>query len=101
MKHQEIIRPIITETSMKAAEKGRFSFEVALSATKSMIKKAVEDTFSVHVVHVSTSIQKGRAKRVGPMRREVRISPAKKAIVSLKKGETIGLFGVGDSQENK
>lgn len=99
--HDIIVRPIITETSIKNAEKGKFTFQVAVSANKDMIKKAIENVFSVNVVSVATNIQKGRTKRIGSKRTEVTVSASKKAIVTLKKGQVIGIFGVGESEEVK
>jgi large subunit ribosomal protein L23 len=90
-----IIRPLITEQSMKEAEKGRFSFIVMYAATKPMIRQAVSDSFSVDVVSVTTVISKGKTKRVGKNRQKVVAEPFKKAIVQLKEGQKIGLFELG------
>ena len=92
--HNIIIRPIITEKSMADAEKGKFTFEVAKNANKDVIKMAVEKIFDVHVLAVATTIVKGRSKRAGSRRIEVKESPWKKARVALKAGEKIGLFDV-------
>ncbi len=96
-----IISPIITEKSMKASEGGKYSFVVAVSASKTAIKQAVEDLFKVNVIRVQTSILKGRQKRNGPRRIEVTESSLKKAIVKLKKGEKIGLFEPGAEEAEK
>lgn len=93
-----IISPIITEKAMKASEGGKYSFIVALDASKTDIKQAVENLFKVNVVNIQTSILKGRQKRNGPRRIEVTESERKKAIVRLKKGEKIGLFEPGGTE---
>ena len=90
-----IIAPLITEKSMIDAGNGKFSFRVAKSANKTEIKRVIEKNFSVHVTHVTTSILKGRTVRVGTRRTERDISDTKKAIVTLKKGEKIGMFELG------
>lgn len=90
-----IIRPIITEKSMKDAEKSVFSFVVARSATKHDVKAAVEKHFGVHVVKVATNTLKGGAIRTGMKRIAVKNQPIKKAFVQLKKGEKISLFELG------
>lgn len=90
-----IISPLITEKSMKDAGLGKFSFRVAKSANKNEIKKEVEKRFSVNVTHISTNILKGKKIRVGARRAEKEISDTKKAIVSVKKGQKIGLFELG------
>lgn len=90
-----IIRPIITEKSMKDAEKFIFSFVVRKTATKYEIKAAVEKLFNVHVVKVATNMLKGGSVRTGVRRTEVKNQPMKKAFVHLKNGEKIGVFELG------
>jgi large subunit ribosomal protein L23 len=87
-----IIKPVITEKSMKDAAKGRFTFIVGINATKTLIKEAVEKRFNVHVVGTTTVVVKGKTIRVGKRRAEKALQPNKKAIVALKTGEKIGLF---------
>jgi len=93
-----LIGPIITEQSMGQASKGKFTFSVAKQADKTGIKQAIEKKFNVHVVGVSTVTTKGRTKRVGARRIEKRLSPLKKAVVTLKKGEKIDLFDTGEKK---
>jgi len=91
-----LISPLITEKSMIDAGNGKFTFRVYRFANKTEIKKEVEKSFSVNVTHVSTSILKGKSSRVGTRRTEKEISDVKKAVVTLRKGEKIGLFELGD-----
>jgi large subunit ribosomal protein L23 len=93
-----IIRPVITEKSMGQATKSTFSFIVNKSASKELIKKHVEKEFSVNVTNVSTVTMKGRVKRVGQRRMEVKVSPLKKAIVTLKDGQKISMFSLSDEK---
>lgn len=93
-----LISPIITERSMADAQKGKFTFAVAISATKTVVKKAVEEQFKVNVLKVSTVTVKGRTKRVGKKRTEKVISPWKKAIVALQEGQKIELFDLGGNK---
>lgn len=67
MRHVEdiIIRPIMTEKSYAGMADGKYTFEVALNATKVDIKKAVEELFSVKVLKVNTMRYDGKKKRVG------------------------------------
>ena len=90
-----IIAPTISEKSMKDVSSGKFTFRVALGADRKMIKKAIEDKFKVNVIRTSTSIVKGKKSRSGTRRIEVLQSSWKKAIVTLKQGQKIGLFDVG------
>lgn len=93
-----IISPLITEKSMIDAGNGKFTFRVAKEADKKEIKREVEKNFKVNVVHISTSILKGKSMRTGIRRAEKPISDTKKAVVTLKKGEKIGLFELGDKK---
>ena len=82
-----IRRPVITEKATNASESGAVVFEVAMSANKPEIKKAVESLFKVKVKAVNTGITKGKVKRfkgkIGK-RRDV-----KKDYVMLEDGNTI------------
>jgi len=60
-----IIRPIITEKSNMAVAEGKYTFEVAKDATKTEVKKAVEQLFNVKVVSVNTVSMPGKQKRMG------------------------------------
>lgn len=84
---------------MKASEGGKYSFLVDMGASKTQIKIAVADLFKVNAVDVKTSIVKGRTKRTGSRRVEVAQGKWKKATVSLKKGEKIGMFEPGTDEE--
>ena len=60
-----IKRPIITEQSMAETEAKKYTFEVAKSANKIEIAKAVEQIFGVKVAKVNTINVSGKAKRMG------------------------------------
>ncbi|MBQ9925057.1 MAG: 50S ribosomal protein L23 [Clostridia bacterium] len=60
-----IIRPIITEKSMEAVEAKKYVFEVAASANKIEIRKAIETIFGVKVQSVNTVNVMGKTKRMG------------------------------------
>ena len=60
-----IIRPIITERSMAGAQEKKYAFEVAPSAGKVEVKKAVEEIFGVKVAAVNTLTVPGKKKRMG------------------------------------
>ena len=77
-----IKRPIITEQSMADTEMKRYTFEVAKSANKIEIAKAVEQIFGVKVAKVNTMNVPGKAKRMGAAR-PGRTKDWKKAIVQL------------------
>jgi len=96
-----IIAPIITEKSMSEAGRGRFTFLVAKTADKRLIRKMVEDQFKVNVLSLETIVVKGKRARSGKRRVEVVKSPFKKAIVRLKEGQKIDLFDIQGESETK
>ena len=90
-----IIKPIVTEKMTRLGEKyNRFGFRVDLKATKPQIKKAVEDLYGVSVLSVNTMICSGKSKNRYTKSGIIEGSTAtyKKAIVTVKKGETIDFF---------
>ena len=91
-----IIKPLVTEKMTKITEKqeNRFGFIVRPEANKLQIKKEVEDTYKVTVISVNTARYAGkrssRYTKAGLVKGQ---KPAfKKAIVTLKEGETIDFY---------
>jgi large subunit ribosomal protein L23 len=87
-----ILGPIISEKSMNDASHGKYTFKVTVKAGKTDIKKAVEERYKVEAVKISTMTMKGRSARAGAKRLEIAKSPFKKAIVTVKAGQKIGIF---------
>jgi len=87
-----IFGPLISEKSMNEVSRNRYTFKVAKRANKYLIKRAIEDKFKVNVIDISTITVKGRSLRAGVKRLEVLKQPFKKAVVTLKVGQKIGLF---------
>src|SRR5262249_13173989 len=99
-----IRRPLLTEKGTRLRETGgaaeppevpedveqKLMFEVARDANKVEIKYAVEKLFNVKVLGVRTQLVRGKLRRIG---RFSGMRPAwKKAIVTLKAGQTIEFF---------
>lgn len=83
--------PIITEKLDRARERfHQYSFLVERTANKIEIRQAIEKLFKVSVVEVRTSIQRGKVKRIG--KSVGRRSNWKRAMVTLKEGQSIDLF---------
>ena len=88
-------KPIITEKATASGEKlGQYGFIVSADANKVEIKKAVEKLYSVTVKSVNTMNAAGKirnrytkAGNISGMKGQV-----KKAVVTLKKGETIDFY---------
>ena len=76
-----IIRPIITEASMQGIADKKYTFEVAKTANKVEIKKAIEEIFKVKVLDVNTVNMKSNPKRLGVHLGKT--SEWKKAVVTL------------------
>lgn len=85
----------MTEKSLTLASRGFYTFEVNRHVAKREIAEAIKKEFSVDVVSISTITMKGKSKRVGKMRQEIRHGDSKKAIVRLKKDQKIELFETG------
>ena len=60
-----ILKPIITEKSMDGIANKRYTFKVAVDATKPEIASAVEELFGVKVAKVNTINMKKKPKRMG------------------------------------
>ncbi len=89
---QIIRRPIIlTEKANLLREShNQVVFEVARDANKVAIKDAVQKLFNVHVTGVNTMVMRGKMKRMG--RGYAKTQNWKKAIVTLKAGDSIDFF---------
>ena len=90
-----IIKPIVTEKMTAAGEKlNRYGFRVERAANKIQIKKAVEEMYNVQVLDVNAMVvapkYKQRWTRSGLLRGKT--NAYKKAVVTLKEGETIDFY---------
>ncbi len=88
-----IIAPVVSEKSYEALDEGRYTFVVQPSANKTEIKQAVEAIFGVKVASVNTLRRKGKVKRFGLQFGKRK--DEKRAVVTLREGETIDVFEVG------
>lgn len=86
-----LIRPIVSERSYDDMGRRKYTFEVARGANKREIKSAVEEIFKVSVMKTNTAWVKAKTKRVRYIPGKTRTW--KKAIVTLKEGDTIEVFG--------
>ena len=86
-----ILAPVVSEKSYGLIDEGQYTFLVDPRSNKSEIKNAVEQIFSVKVDTINTLNRPGKRKRTkfGWGQRK----STKRAIVSLKDGATIDIFG--------
>jgi large subunit ribosomal protein L23 len=87
-----IKRPLyLTEKGAKLREdQNKYTFEVNLDANKVQIKDAIETLFKVTVDEVNTLVMRGHMRRMG--RTYAKTRNWKKAIVTVREGETIDFF---------
>ena len=82
-----ILRPRVTEKSGVLSQMNVYTFEVATNANKDSISKAIQALYKVSPIKVA--ITKLPAKRVFVRGKKGVVSGVKKALVTLKKGDTI------------
>ncbi len=84
-----IISPNVTEKSTSLSEFNKIVFKVDQNANKKTIKKNIEKIFKVNVIKINTVNRKGKVKLV---KNKKSFKPGyKKAIITLKKGQSIDL----------
>jgi large subunit ribosomal protein L23 len=86
-----LLAPVISEKSYGLLDENKYTFLVALDSNKTEIKIAVEKVFNVKVTDVNTLNRQGKRKRTrfGYGRRK----NVKRAIVTLRDGDRIDVFG--------
>ena len=94
MEITEVLRHgILTEKSVKLQQRqNKYTFKVAIDANKIDVRRAVETLFNVKVVSVNIMRMPGKAKmirRKGVVPRPIAAREWKKAIVTLREGQTI------------
>jgi len=91
-----IIKPVVTEKMTKITEKfpNRYAFRVSPDANKLEIKSEIETMYNVVVEDVNTMRYSGKAKSRYTKSGVVggRQDAFKKAVVTLKEGDTIDFF---------
>ena len=90
-----IVKPLVTEKMTAITEKyNRFGFIVRPGANKLEIKKEIEDLYNVTVVDVNTAyyIGKNKSRYTRKGFTKGRTNAFKKAIVTLKDGDTIDFY---------
>ena len=87
--YDKILSPIVTEKSTKLSEQNKVVFKVPNSSNKLILKKNIEKIFKVNVTKIN--IIKKKSKNKFTRGRKVKIKGYKKAIITLKKGQSIDL----------
>jgi large subunit ribosomal protein L23 len=85
-----LIRPVISEKSYEQIAQNQYTFKVHKDAHKTQIRQAVEQLFEVKVERVNIVKVQAKPKRRG---RSLGTKPGwKKAVVQLRKGDSIEIF---------
>ena len=87
--YDKILSPLVTEKSTNLLEQNKIVFKVSSKANKKNIKNNIEKIFKVNVIKVNIINKQNRTKLTRG--RKVKVSGFKKAIITLKKGQSIDL----------
>ena len=87
--YDKIISPVVTEKSTNLSDQNKIVFKVPNSSNKNTIKKSIEKIFKVNVTKINIVNKQTRNKITRG--RKVKVIGYKKAIITLKKGQSIDL----------
>ena len=87
--YDKILFPVVTEKSTNLSELNKITFKVPDGANKENLKKNIEKIFKVNVTKINIINKQNRTKLTRG--KKVKVSGYKKAIITLKKGQSIDL----------
>jgi len=87
--YDKILSPVVTEKSTNMSEFNKIVFKIPKGANKKNLKKNIEKIFKVNVTKINIINKQNRTKITRG--RKVKVSGFKKAIITLKKGQSIDL----------
>ena len=87
--YDKILSPMVTEKSTNMSEQNKVVFKVPTNANKKNLKKNIEKIFKVNVTKINIIKKRSRIKL--SRNKKIKISGFKKAIITLKKGQSIDL----------
>ena len=87
--YDKILSPLVTEKSTNLSEQNKIVFKVPSGANKINLKKNIEKIFKVNVTKINI-INKQNRKKV-TRGKKIKVPGYKKAIITLKKGQSIDL----------
>ena len=87
--YDKILSPLLTEKTTNLSEQNKVVFKVPASANKKNLKTNIEKIFKVNVTKINIINKQNRTKLTRG--RKVKVSGFKKAIITLKKGQSIDL----------
>ena len=87
--YDKILSPMVTEKSTNMSEQNKVVFKVPTNANKKNLKTNIEKIFKVNVTKIN--IIKKRCRIKLSRNKKIKVSGFKKAIITLKKGQSIDL----------
>ena len=87
--YDKILSPVVTEKSTNLSELNKIVFKVPDGANKKNLKKNIEKIFKVNVTKINIIKKRSRIKL--SRNKKIKVSGFKKAIITLKKGQSIDL----------
>ena len=87
--YDKILSPVVTEKSTNLSDQNKIVFKVPFRSNKKILKKNIEKIFKVNVIKVNIINKQSRSKTTRG--RKIKVPGYKKAIVTLKKGQSIDL----------
>ena len=87
--YDKILCPLVTEKSTSLSEQNKIVFKVPSNANKKNLKTNIEKIFKVNITKINIINKQSRLKLTRG--RKVKVSGFKKAIITLKKGQSIDL----------
>ena len=87
--YDKILSPLITEKTTNLSEQNKIVFKVPAKANKKNLKTNIEKIFKVNVTKINIINKQNRTKLTRG--KKVKVSGFKKAIITLKKGQSIDL----------
>ena len=87
--YDKVLFPVVTEKSTNMSDQNKVVFKVNRTANKNILKKNIEKIFKVNVIKINIINKKTRYKVTRG--KKVKVTGYKKAIITLKKGQSIDL----------
>ena len=87
--YDKILSPLLTEKSTNLSSQNKIVFKVPYAANKKNLKTNIEKIFKVNVIKINIINKKNRTKMT--RNKKIKVSGYKKAIITLKKGQSIDL----------
>ncbi len=88
--YKHLVKPLITEKAANLATESKYVFEVSVASNKIEVAKSIEEIYGVKPLRVNILNVEGKRKKQG--RTVGKRKDWKKAIVTLKKGQTIDIY---------